>query len=210
MNRRQSLKALSIGTIGAGWLLESCKTNTGKSINNIDHLNITDAANLQDFEVERLQRIHSQPNFFTAHERETLIVLADLIIPKDAVSGNASDAKVVDFIEFIVKDNPDHQVPMRGGLKWLDMQCFNKYGQSFFGSSTKQQLELMEQIAYPGKTKPELHQGEIFFSRMRDLTATGFYTSEMGIKDIGYVGNKPNKWEGVPKDVLHQYNLKED
>ena len=69
---------------------------------------------------------------------------------------------------------------------------------------------MLEQIAYPGKTKPELHQGEIFFSRMRDLTATGFYTSEMGIKDIGYVGNKPNKWEGVPKDVLRQYNLKED
>lgn len=205
MNRRQSLKALGLSTIGAGWLIESCKTN--KPTNKIDHSNIAGAASLQDFEVERLQKIYSQPNFFTEHERNTLIVLADHIIPKDGVSGNASDAKVVDFIEFIVKDIPDHQVPMRGGLKWLDMQCFNRYEQSFLGSTNKQQLEILEEIAYPGKTKPELHQGEIFFNRMRDLTATGFYTSEMGIKDIGYVGNVPNKWEGVPKEVLRQYNL---
>jgi len=67
----------------------------------------------------------------------------------------------------------------------------------------------LEQIAYPGKTKPELQQGEVFFSRMRDLVGTGFYTSEIGIKDLGYVGNVPNIWEGVPKDVLKQYNLSE-
>lgn len=207
MNRRQTLKALSISTIGAGWFIESCKTNTAKPNSQIDHANIADAANLQDFEVERLKKIYSQPTFFSEHERNTLIILADLIIPKDAVSGSASDAKVVDFIEFIVKDIPDHQVPMRGGLKWLDIQCLNRYEQPFASSTNKQQLELLEQIAYPGKTKPELHQGEIFFNRMRDLTATGFYTSAMGIKDIGYVGNKPNVWEGVPKDVLHQYNL---
>ncbi len=209
MNRRQSLKALSISTIGAAWMIESCKTNSPKPTQ-IDHANIADAANLQDFEVERLKKIYSMPAFFSEHERNTLVVLADLIIPKDAVSGSASDAKVVDFIEFIVKDNPDHQLPMRGGLKWLDIQCLNRYGQSFYSSTSKQQIELLEQIAYPGKTKPEMHQGEIFFNRMRDLTATGFYTSEMGIKDIGYVGNVPNKWEGVPKDVLSQYNLKEN
>jgi gluconate 2-dehydrogenase gamma chain len=206
MNRRQSLKALSISSIGVGLLIQSCKTDS----NEVDHSNVNNAAGLQEFEIERLKKLYAEPPFFNEHERSTLIVLADLIIPKDAVSGSASDAKVVDFIEFIVKDIPDHKTPMRGGLKWLDMYCLNKYGQSFIGCTNAQQIELLEQIAYLDKTIPELHQGEVFFNRMRDLTATGFYTSAIGIKDIGYAGNVPNKWEGVPKDVLQQYNLTED
>lgn len=210
MNRRQSLKAISITTLTAGLLMESCKTDTPKAANTVDHSNLGDVAGLQDVEIERLKKLYEQPAFFSEHERSTLLVLADLIIPKDAVSGSASDAKVVDFIEFIVKDIPDHQLPMRGGLKWLDMQCLNRYNQSFTACTPAQQTELLEQIAYPGKTKPELHQGEVFFNRMRDLTSSGFYTSEIGIKDLGYKGNAPGKWEGVPKDVLQQYNLKDE
>ena len=167
----------------------------------------TNMDGLQEFEKERLKRLNNEPAFFTEHERLTLILLADIIIPKDDVSGSASDAKVIDFIEFIVKDIPDHQVPMRGGLRWLDMQCLNRYEQSFRTCTTAQQLEIVKEIAYPLKAKPEMQPGAVFFNRMRDLTATGFYTSQIGIKDIGYVGNAPGKWEGVPADVLAQYNL---
>ncbi len=205
MNRRQSLKALSISTLGVGLLVESCKTSTKQ----VDVSNVDTAVGLEEFEVERLKQLYAQPAFFNAHEKSTMVVLADLIIPKDAVSGGASEAKVVDFIEFIVKDIPTHQLPMRGGLKWLDLHCLNTYEKTFVDCSNTQQIEVLEQIAYPGKTKPELQQGEVFFSRMRDLVGTGFYTSEVGIKDLGYVGNVPNIWEGVPKDVLKQYNLSE-
>jgi hypothetical protein len=205
MNRRQSLKALSISTLGVGLLVESCKTSTKQ----VDVSNVDTAVGLEEFEVERLKQLYAQPAFFNAHEKSTMVVLADLIIPKDAVSGGASEAKVVDFIEFIVKDIPTHQLPMRGGLKWLDLHCLNTYEKTFVDCTSAQQIEVLEQIAYPGKTKPELQQGEVFFSRMRDLVGTGFYTSEIGIKDLGYVGNVPNIWEGVPKDVLKQYNLSE-
>ena len=205
MNRRQSLKALSISTLGVGLLVESCKTSTKQ----VDVSNVDTAVGLEEFEVERLKQLYAQPAFFNAHEKSTMVVLADLIIPKDKVSGGASEAKVVDFIEFIVKDIPTHQLPMRGGLKWLDLHCLNTYEKTFVDCSNTQQIEVLEQIAYPGKTKPELQQGEVFFSRMRDLVGTGFYTSEIGIKDLGYVGNVPNLWEGVPKDVLKQYNLSE-
>ena len=205
MNRRQSLKALSISTLGVGLLVESCKTSTKQ----VDVSNVDTAVGLEEFEVERLKQLYAQPAFFNAHEKSTMVVLADLIIPKDAVSGGASEAKVVDFIEFIVKDIPTHQLPMRGGLKWLDLHCLNTYEKTFVDCSNTQQIEVLEQIAYPGKTKPELQQGEVFFSRMRDLVGTGFYTSEIGINDLGYVGNVPNIWEGVPKDVLKQYNLSE-
>jgi hypothetical protein len=137
----------------------------------------------------------------------TIAVLSDIIIPKDDVSGSATDAKVPDFIEFIVKDMPQHQVPMRGGLRWLDVQCMKRYEKAFKDCSDSQKIEMVDALAYPAKAKPEMKQGVAFFSLMRNLTATGFYTSQIGIKDIGYAGNKPNEWKGVPDDVLKQYGL---
>lgn len=212
MNRRESIKAIGITSISTGLLLTGCKTDTAKSPapavseDNFGDANLT---GLQEFEKDRLKKLNNEPAFFNDHERKTLIVLGDIIIPKDEVSGSASDAKVIDFLEFIVKDIPEHQVPMRGGLRWLDMQCLNRYGQSFVASSTQQQLEIVKEIAYPQKAKPEMQQGAAFFERVRSLTAIGFYTSPIGIKDLGYMGNTPGKWEGVPADVLAQYNLKQ-
>jgi len=147
--------------------------------------------------------------FFTDDEMATITVLADIIIPKDEVSGNASEAGVPAFIEFIVKDMPGHQTPMRGGLRWLDIQCMKKYDKGFKDCSAQQQIEMVDLIAYPekAKNKPELAQGVAFFNKMRDLTVTGFYTSKMGVKDLGYMGNTPNQWNGVPDDVLKQYGL---
>ena len=93
---------------------------------------------------------------------------------------------------------PDHQFPMRGGLRWLDMQCLKRYEKSFKDCSHEQQIELVDMIAYPdkAKTRLDLKQGAAFFSLIRNLTATGFYTSEIGVKDIGYIGNTshPMEW----------------
>ena len=139
----------------------------------------------------------------------TITILANIIIPKDAVSGSASDAKVPEFIEFIVHDMPSHQIPLKGGLRWLDMECLKRYEKEFKECSSQQQTELIDLIAYPERAKKtkELTQGVAFFSLMRNLTATGFYTSEIGVKDIGYEGNKVSQWNGVPDDVLKQYNV---
>src|SRR6187399_1813162 len=117
--------------------------------------------------------------FFTPEEFTTITVLADIIIPKDEVSGSASDAKVADFIEFIVKDAPDYQTPLRGGLRWLDLQCLDRYQKAFKDCSADQQIEMVDQIAYPAKAKPELAAGVSFFNLMRNLTTTGFYSTEM-------------------------------
>ena len=158
-------------------------------------------------ELKHEKELLAKEKFFTDHEMATITVLADIIIPKDEVSGSASDAKVPEFIEFIVKDMPNHQIPMRGGLRWLDMQCLKRYEKSFKDCSQQQQIEMVDMIAYPAKAKPEMKQGVAFFNLMRNLTATGFYTSEIGVKDIGYAGNQPNQWNGVPDDVLKQYDL---
>lgn len=160
----------------------------------------------QPEEIAHYKKITST-TFFTEHEMATITVLGDIIIPSDEVSGSASDAKVPEFIEFIVKDMPGHQTPMRGGLRWLDMQCLKRYGKPFKDCNAEQQLEMVDEIAYPNKAKAGMEQGVAFFNLMRNLTATGFYTSEIGLRDIGYEGNKPNQWNGVPEEVLSQYNL---
>jgi gluconate 2-dehydrogenase gamma chain len=205
MNRRDSLKAIGLGTLTTGLLLGGCKPGE-KGAPQAEASKDAAVPGRMPEEVEREKKIKEE-KYFTDHEMETITVLADIIIPKDAKSGSASDAKVPEFIEFIVKDIPDHKLPMRGGLRWLDMQCLNRYGKTFVKSSSQQQLQLIDLIAYPELAKADVAQGVAFFNRMRDLTASGFWSSEMGTKDIGYVGNAPNKWEGVPLDVLKQYGM---
>jgi gluconate 2-dehydrogenase gamma chain len=204
MNRRDSLKAIGLGTTTAAALLEGCKPGTKDEDTN--DKNAPENVGRLPEEIERNKKLNAD-KFFTDHEMATITVLCDIIIPKDAKSGSASDAKVPDFIEFIVKDMPDHQTPMRGGLRWLDMQCLNRYNKTFVDAGHSQQIEMVTEIAYPKKAKPEMQQGVAFFNRMRDLTATGFFTTKMGIEDLGFVGNAPNKWEGVPADVLKQYGM---
>jgi len=204
MNRRDSLKAIGLGTLSATALIASCK-NGDKESSATTNSEVSTTGR-QDFEIARDKTLLSE-TFFDKHEMTTITVLANLIIPKDERSGNASDAKVPDFIEFIVKDEPEHQLPMRGGLKWLDIQSLNRYNNDFVSCTPQQQTALISEIAYPFKAKPAMLPGVAFFSKMRDLTAIGFFTSKMGIEDLGYKGNSPGKWEGVPPDVLKQYGL---
>jgi hypothetical protein len=208
MDRRKSLKAIALGTLSTGLLVDACKDSDKKVIEEkaIPESNVAGNLDRYPAEVEQYKKITSY-TFFTAHEMATITLLADIIIPQDEISGSASDAKVPEFIEFIVKDMPDHQVPMRGGLKWLDIQCNKRFEKAFKDCSPSQQIEIVNEIAYPAKAKPEMKQGVAFFNRMRNLTASGFYTSEIGVADMGFKGNAPNQWNGVPDEVLKQYNL---
>ncbi|HEY8781036.1 MAG TPA: gluconate 2-dehydrogenase subunit 3 family protein [Mucilaginibacter sp.] len=206
MNRRESLKAIGLGAVSATLLLESCKPKNEKLAEETSEKAGTDDASRLPGEIEREKKLNAE-KFFNSHEMATITVLADIIIPKDARSGSASDAKVPDFIEFIVKDKRHNQVPMRGGLRWLDMQCLNRYDKTFVDITHAQQIEMVSEIAYPKKAKPEMQQGVSFFNLMRNLTATGFFTTKMGIEDLGYAGNAPTKWTGVPADVVKQYGM---
>ena len=207
MDRRKSIKAIAVGTLSAGLLLEACKNGDKKATDaKTDDSGLASGLDRQPEEIKRYKEVTAE-TFFTPAEMATITILADIIIPRDEVSGSASDAKVPDFIEFIVKDMPHHQTPMRGGLRWLDIQCLKRFEKSFADCSEAQRMEIVDEIAWPEKAKPEMAQGVAFFNKMRDLTASGFYTSEIGVKDIGYMGNVPNKWNGVPDEVLKQYNI---
>jgi gluconate 2-dehydrogenase gamma chain len=208
MDRRKSLKLIATGAVAAPAVIAGCKTEDKKQPDAAAgdaQFNLDRNPDELKYEKDLLAR----PKFFTEHEMATITILGDIIIPKDEVSGNASDAKVPDFIEFIVKDMPQHQVPMRGGLRWLDMQCLKRHEKTFKDCSSEQQIAMVDLIAYPAKAKDnrDLSPGVSFFSLMRNLTATGFYTSQIGVTDIGYMGNKANQWNGVPEDVLKQYGV---
>lgn len=200
MDRRNSIKALVLGTVSAGVVLEACKSSktTVTAVSQDD---------LMQEEKDYLVKVQAMPTFFDAHEMATITVLGDIIMPKDNISGSASDAKVPAFIEFIVKDMPEHQVPMRGGLRWLDLYCTKTKGNAFINLDAKAQIAIVDEIAYPEKAKPAVAQGVSFFNKIRDLVTTGFYTSEIGVKDLGYMGNVPNQWAGVPDDVLKENGL---
>ena len=206
MNRRDSLKALGLGTLSVAAFLESCKPNGEKLAEDTTTKSTDDEAGRLPNEIERDKKLNAE-KFFNDHEMATITILGDIIIPKDGRSGSASDAGVPAFIQFIASDMPEHQTPMRGGLRWLDLQCLNRYGKAFVDCSNAQQIELVTEIAYPKKAKPGMQQGVSFFNLMRNLTATGFFTSKIGIQDIGYMGNTPGKWTGVPPDVLKQYGM---
>lgn len=212
MKRRDSLKALTFTSLGIAGLnpqqaLAEQRNEELEAISNGEDIKIPDGR-LKD-EAIRDARLQKE-KFLDAHELATITVLADIIIPKDGVSGSASDAGVTGFIEFIVKDMPQHQVPLRGGLKWLDRESHRRFSKNFKDLTPEQRINIVDDIAYPQDVKPQYSQGAAFFSLMRNLTATGFYTSEIGIKDIGFVGNTPNVWMGVPEDVLAQYGFKKN
>src|ERR1700730_13928762 len=181
MDRRKLIKLITTGTLAVPAVIAGCKDEDKKpEVAKEPQFNLD--RNKDELQYEK--SLLAMGKFFTDHEMATITLLADIIIPKDEVSGSASDAKVPDFIEFIVKDMPEHQTPMRGGLRWLDMQCLKRYEKSFKDCSKEQQMKMADEIAWPKKGKPEMKQGVAFFSLMRNLTATGFYTSEIGMKDV--------------------------
>jgi hypothetical protein len=219
MDRRESLKLIATGAIAVPAVIVGCGPEDKKAKETGSEPTFNLDRNADELKAEK--KLLAMEKFFTEHEMATITVLADIIIPKDEISGSASDAKVPEFIEFIVKDQPGHQLPMRGGLQWLDMQSLKRFDKSFVEAGQQQQMEIVDDIAYPeiswtddklqkhkkGTVKADMKPGISFFNLMRNLTATGFYTSEIGVKDIGYIGNAPSKWNGVPDDVLKQYSV---
>ncbi|MBI1342706.1 MAG: gluconate 2-dehydrogenase subunit 3 family protein [Terrimonas sp.] len=204
MDRRKSLKLLATGAIAVPAVLAGCNNDEKKQAEHPPEISFN--LDRAPEELERDRKL-METTFFTEHEMATIALLSDIIIPKDDISGSATDAGVPDFIEFIVKDMPQYQDPMRGGLRWLDVYCMNHFEHPFKDCTATQQMEIVDAIAYPEKAKPEFSQGVSFFTLVRNLTATGFYTSRIGVADIGYAGNSPTKWNGVPDEVLKQYNI---
>lgn len=140
---------------------------------------------------EKAEQKTYTPKFFPPHQYKTLQNLCQVIIPSDANAKGAIEAGAPDFIDLITSENPEYQLALGGGLMWLDNRCLDVYGKSYLDCPPEQQKEMLDLIAYRknGKKDPSLGQGIEFFAFLRKLTADGFFTSEIGIQYLGYIGN---------------------
>lgn len=131
------------------------------------------------------------PKFFSAHFYKTLQSLCQTIIPPDDQAKGAIEAGAPEFIDLITSENKDYQVALGGGLMWLDNTCIDRYSKAYLDCAPEQQKEILDLIAYSKNAKkdPSLGQGIEFFGFLRKLTADGFFTSEIGINYLGYIGN---------------------
>ena len=157
------------------------------------------------------------PKFFTPHEWATLRELVDYIIPRDERSGSATDAGVPEYIDFLMAEQtpaPRAMAPtagqllVRGGLAWLDRESHGRFGKTFVNCTGSEATQVLDDIAWPAKAKPERSQGVAFFNRIRDLTAAGFWSSRMGVRDLQYMGNVfVAEWKGCPDEVVQRLGL---
>jgi gluconate 2-dehydrogenase gamma chain len=169
------------------------------------------------------------PKFFTADEWQTVRMLVDMIIPRDERSGSATDAGVPEFMDFLMTDTTDDErwresrrTAMRGGLAWIDAACRRRFGKRFAECADTERVALLDDIAYtksdasdglmhPSDARVRVAPGPAFFNSFRDLTASGFWSSQMGIEDLQYKGNTfVAEWTGPPPEVLAKLGLTED
>jgi hypothetical protein len=149
-----------------------------------------------------------RPKFFTAHEYATVAVLVDLIIPRDERSGSATDAGVPRFMDFMMIDDPKRQTAMRGGLALVDRLCEQRFDKRFVACTDAERRKILDAIAFPNSAPKSLRQAVAFFTSFRDLTASGFWTTRMGVKDLQYQGNAfVAEWQGCPDEVMRKLRI---
>ena len=149
-----------------------------------------------------------KPKFFTAHEYATVGVLVDLIIPRDERSGSATDAGVPAFMDFMMVDQPRRQVAMRGGLALVDRLATDRFGKRFVACADRERRQLLDEIAYTSNPDRGLSHAIAFFSSFRDLTASGFWSTKMGVADLQYQGNVfVSEWNGCPDAALRKLGV---
>lgn len=203
MDRRQSIQSLLMGSAMVGALaLESCMGGDKEAL----------AQKVWDHqygrtpkEMEHDSRLLAEV-FFNEHEQKTIHRLAHLIMPANE-HGDIDQAGTLEFIEFMVKEYPGFQSPLRGGLMGLDHRCRKEYGNPFISLTEDQQHEVLTSIAYPDPEAQVQRQEVSFFATLRNLVVTSYYTSAVGIAELGYQGNQPNVWDGVPQEVLEEHGL---
>ena len=210
MDRRNSIKSIILGGVAGGLAVHGCKPAPEAEKGTTANGEKWDYARTPE-EKELIAELE-EDQFFLPHEMETIAVLCEIILPANEDFGSATDAGAPEFIEFMAKDWPEFQVTLRGGLMWLDHKSNTEFGTEFKATPVAQQKEILDAIAFYDPEIPLDEQPlEIqFFALMRNLTLTGYYTSKMGIEDLGYKGNMPNVWDGVPQEVLDQHGVAYD
>jgi gluconate 2-dehydrogenase gamma chain len=179
VSRRDVLRTLAMGAVG-GSVLQAIPLQAAEQV----HWMVKQEKTLAPAGKYR-------PKFFPAHQYSTLGALCDAIIPPDEHSGGAVQAGAPEFIDLLTSESKDYQLTLGGGLMWLDSLCTDRYENPYLTCSMTQRRQILDLIAYRknSETDVALSQGVEFFAFLRKLTTDAFYSSEIGIKDLRYMGN---------------------
>jgi hypothetical protein len=179
VSRRDVLRTLAMGAVG-GSVLQVIPLQAAEQVHHMVKREKTTAPAGK-----------YRPKFFSAHQYTTLGKLCDAIIPADEHSGGAVQAGAPEFMDLLTSENKEYQLALGGGLIWLDSQCVDRYGNVYTSCDATQQKEFLDLIAYRKNILDDasLSQGVEFFAFLRRLTTDAFYSSEIGIKDLQYMGN---------------------
>jgi gluconate 2-dehydrogenase gamma chain len=177
--------------------------------------NVALAATLGGLNAEAAQHVHQaaaaekadtgayKAKLLNAHEFQTMQKLADVIIPADEHSKGALDAGAVEFIDLLCSQNPELAAIYTGGIGWLDGAMQKRYRTDFVSAKPDQQTAMLDLIAYRKNQTPELGPGIVFFDWARKMVVDAYYTSSIGVKDVGYMGNKGMSEFTVPVSALN-------
>ncbi len=211
MDRRKSIQTIILGAGASAMAFHGCKTDGNKMDEEIPAVKETKYFGRTPEELERIEKLNAE-ELFNLHELETIGVLSTVILPPKEPHGGPLEAEVPAFIEFMGKDIPELAPTLLGGLMWLDHKSNTEFGKEFKLAALEEQKQICDEICWHDIEIPlEKQPLEIqFFYLIRGLTVTGYYTSKVGIADLGYKGNQPNVWDGVPQDVLDQHGVAYD
>lgn len=215
MDRRESIKNLLIGAAATSALFAAAGCEPAADLPAPTTDSVTSkhpfTGTRTTSELQRDARMHAVPAF-NEGERQTLNVLADLILPADDKGPAASATGTTAFIEFMANDYPDFKMPLRAGLAWLSAESLERFQNNDFTQlDASQQTAILDDIAFLPTDRTEMLTAPVaFFDLLRKLVLTGYFTSKEGIKDLGYQGNIPNIWDGVPPEVLAKHDVDYD
>jgi gluconate 2-dehydrogenase gamma chain len=208
MNRRDALKAFAV--VSTANFLDVGIPQLERTIRGMESLATeTDTAT----DDHAIQQPSYTPKFFNQREWRLVRMLADYVIPRDARSGSATDARVPEFMDTLLSDrdaSDTSKIAMHGGLAWLDNESRSRFGRVFVNATDAQRRQILDDIAWPAKAKREFSHGVAFFNRFRDLTASGFFSSAMGWRDVQYIGNAFHHWDGCPPAALQKLGVSYD
>ena len=189
-DRREALKAMSLGALGVA------------------------AYGLPAPALERFQRELARGQytwkFFTTRELETMRVLADLVVPRDERSGSATEAGTVEYADFVLSESGERtRQAWHDGCTWLDAECGRRFaGRRFVDCGATERAQLLDAIAWPSRAAAEVRPGAEWFTRVRDLVGSGFFSSQMGVQDLGYEGGVFHpEWRGAPDDIARELGV---
>jgi gluconate 2-dehydrogenase gamma chain len=216
MSRRRALQVLGAVPLVGALALGAQQSQTGTRQTH-------EAPNQPARDTRRPPQSPKKATFLTQRERRTARVLADDIIPADDRSGSASEAGVVDFMDFNLAHqdtSPETRVAWRGGFRWLDTESRRRFGVAYAAATAAQRRQILDDISFPngvpagvpnGGVSPQLRYGAAFFAQFRDMTAAGFFSSAEGWKDLQYQGHVAvREWNGCPQAALDKLGVRYD